>query len=153
MAFSETYQRIYDAAIARQRENEAKKRAMLTNAAANAGVQTSGVAQIGQGAISQEALRSEGDIGANVAQQQEQERLQQEQFAQQEKLYGMQLAEAARERRRQRREDVRLHLEECHRVAVLRKLVRLMADGQPRPKDLYLAELAAQDDLSEAGAP
>lgn len=104
MAFTAAYQSIYDAAMARQRENEARKRALMTAAAAQAGVQTSGVGQIGQGAISQEALRSEADIGANVAQQQEQERLMERKFEQDKELYGMSVAEAARERARQRRD-------------------------------------------------
>lgn len=104
MAFTAAYQRIYDAAMARQKENEARKRALMTQAAANAGVMTSGVGQIGQGAISQEALRSEADIGANVAQQEEQERLMDKKFEQDKELYGLSVAEAARERARQRRD-------------------------------------------------
>jgi len=102
--FTAPYQKVYAAALARQRENEARKRAMMTGAAQRAGVRTSGVSQIPQGEISREALRSEADIGAEVAQQQEQERLMKEKWAQEEKMYGMSLAEAARERARQRRD-------------------------------------------------
>lgn len=102
--FSAARQSIYDAAIARQRENEARQRAQMTGAAARAGVRTSGVGQIGQSAISQEALRSEGDIGAEMASQEEQERIGDKRFLQEKEMYGMSLAEAARERARQRRD-------------------------------------------------
>ena len=106
MAFTAPYQSIYDAAIARQRETEARQRAGALSAAGRMGVSTSGVSQIPQNAIAAEAIRSEGDIGADVAAQQEQERLNLLKFDQQKELMNMQnqfaLSMAADERARQR---------------------------------------------------
>jgi len=111
--FTPVYQSVYDAALARQRDSEARQRAAATNSAARAGVMTSGVSQIPQEAIGQEALRSEADLGAKVAQAQEGERLQDKEFEQRKELMNLQAtlteAAAARERellRKQGKSDI-----------------------------------------------
>lgn len=102
--FTGNYQNMYEAGKARLAASVARKKAMLTNAAAARGINTSGVSLIpGQG-VDREALLVESELGANIAQQQEQERLADKRFAQEKELTGMSLAEAAAERRRQRRD-------------------------------------------------
>ena len=76
-------QRVYDAGMARLSEIERQKRAMATNAAARAGVRSSGVSLIPQDEISRGAILAESQLGSDVAQQDEAERLQNERFQQQ----------------------------------------------------------------------
>jgi hypothetical protein len=84
--FNGPYQSIYDAAMARLRANTAGQRGMALRSANANGVVSSGVSQIPQQGIDAEALRQEGDIGANVAQAQETERLQDKGVAQKKEL-------------------------------------------------------------------
>ena len=101
MAFSPAYQEIYNAALARQRAIEARQRGLATRSASRAGVSSSGVALIPQQDITREATRAEQQIGAQVAGQQEGERLQDKEFAQRKELmsFGATLQEAADARR------------------------------------------------------
>lgn len=108
--FTGPYQSIYEAAIARQREEEARQRGMAVRRAGAAGVSRSGVSEIPQDAISREALRDTMDIGANVAQAQEGERLQDKSFEQRKELMQLQnsmdeIAAAAERRRRREAES------------------------------------------------
>ena len=75
IGFTAPYQSIYEAGTARIQESAARKRAAASRGSARAGVRTSGVSRIPQGAIGAEELRSEADLAANLAQQQEGERL------------------------------------------------------------------------------
>lgn len=104
--FKGPYQDIYSAARSRLRESEARQRAGALTRAARQGVMTSGVSQVPQDAISREAMMEEGDLGARIAGQQEQERLADKRFDQQKELIAIgenyrALAEA-RARRAQR---------------------------------------------------
>lgn len=95
--FKAPYQSLYEAGLARQRENEARQRGLLTRQAAVGGLKTSGVSQLPQEALSREAVRSEADLGARVAGQQEQERLGDIEFGRRKELMNLQasLLEAA----------------------------------------------------------
>jgi len=106
--FSKPYQSIYDAAVARLKESEAAQRARMLNAAARAGVQTSGVGQIPQGAISKEVINKEADLGAKVAGMEETERLQDKAVEQRKELLKLSasLSEAAAARERKYRRSL-----------------------------------------------
>lgn len=96
------YQKVYDAGMARLAEIERQKRAMATNAAGAAGVRASGVSGIPQGEISRGAVLAESQLGSDVAQQAEEERLQNLRFEQQRQLQQEQSAwnEAVADRER-----------------------------------------------------
>jgi len=99
--FKGNYQSMYEAGLARQRENEARQRSLATQSAVRGGV-TGGVSQLPQQAIGREALRSEGDLGARVAQAQESERLGEIDFNRRKELMSLQasLIEAANAKER-----------------------------------------------------
>lgn len=99
--FTAPYQSIYEAGLARQRENEARQRGLALRRAQAQGVMTSGVSQLPQQDISREAMRAEADLGARVGQAQEAERLQDKAYDQRLGLMERQasLAEAAEARR------------------------------------------------------
>lgn len=101
--FTGPYQSIYEAARARLREGEARQRGAALRRASRQGVQTSGVSQIPQDAISREAMLEESELGGRVAQMQESERLQDKAFAQRKELLGLQADIAAAAEARQRR--------------------------------------------------
>lgn len=100
--FKGPYQSIYEAGLVRQRESEARQRGMATRQAARSGISSSGVSQLPQDEISREALRSEGDLGARVAQAQEAERLGELEFNRRKQLMELQssLVEAANAKER-----------------------------------------------------
>ena len=89
-------QAVYDAGLARLKEIERQKRAMATNAAARSGVATSGVGQLPQGEISRGAIMAESQLGSDVAQGAESERLADKRFEQQKEMFGLQQAAALR---------------------------------------------------------
>lgn len=100
--FTPPYQSIYDTARARLRQGEARQRGAVLRRAARQGIQTSGVSEIPQEAISREAMQEEAELGARVEQAQESERLQDKAFGQRKELLQMQadIAEAAAARAR-----------------------------------------------------
>lgn len=101
--FNPVYQSIYEAALARQREIEARQRGLATTGAARAGVMTSGVGQLPQAEIGRTAEKSEMQIGAQVGEAQEGERLQDKAVEQRKELMKLEssLAEAALARQRE----------------------------------------------------
>jgi len=98
--FNPTYQTLYDAGVQRIRKQTARQRALATNAAASRGVNTSGVSELPLDAINAAAVDSEANLAADVAGQQEQERLMDKRFDQQKELTALSgsLAEAAQDR-------------------------------------------------------
>lgn len=98
--FNPTYQTLYDAGLNRIRKQTARQRALATNAAASRGVNTSGVSELPLDAINAAAVDSEANLSADVAGQQEQERLMDERFAQEKELMGIRndYAQAAEDR-------------------------------------------------------
>ncbi len=107
--FTGPYQSIYEAGLARQREEEARLRAAAGRRASLAGVSQSGVSQIPQDEISRESLRDVAELGGRVAQAQEEERLQDKAFDQRKELMSLRASidelAAARERKRRRDEE------------------------------------------------
>lgn len=103
--FNQNYQTIYDAGLARQREDEARRRALLGGAAARAGVSASSGGA--QDEISREAARAASDLEGRVASAQEEDRQGEVQFGRQLQLLDRQSTleeqRAARDRDAQRK--------------------------------------------------
>ena len=102
--FTGAYADLYQAGLARLKEREAERKGRALSGAARAGVRTSGVGQIPLARIEREAARGEQQLGADVAGQQESERLRKVRFGEEKELLSLQsdLAAAA-ERRAGRR--------------------------------------------------
>lgn len=98
--FNPTYQTLYDAGLNRIRKQTARQRALATNAAARSGVINSNVKELPLDAINEAAVDSEANLSADVAGQQEQERLLDKRFEQQKELAALStsLSEAAQDR-------------------------------------------------------
>ncbi len=104
--FNAPQQDMYAAALARIKANSAAKRGMALRSANAAGVANSGVGQIPIAQVNNEEELAANQAGAQIAAQQDQERLQEKEFGQRKELMALgneySLAQQAEAYRRQK---------------------------------------------------